>query len=140
LWFTAGAAIGRITTSGVLTSYPLPVRSARSPGGITPGPDGALWFADDRYVGRITVAGTITLYPVPSGGASWIAAGPGGGLWFTGGSDDILGHISLDGTIIRYSLAGRNNFPQGITPGPDGSLWFTEQLSNTIGRFRPRPE
>jgi streptogramin lyase len=72
---------------------------------------------------------------VPSGGASWIAAAPQGNLWFTGGSDEILGHVSPDGSITRFTLPGRNNFPQGITMGPDGFLWFTEQLSNHIQRF-----
>jgi len=50
-----GAAIGRITTAGVITEYPVGSR----PFGITNGPDGALWFTKDfdNKIGRITIAG-----------------------------------------------------------------------------------
>ena len=42
LWFPEGGAnprIGRITTAGAVTEFPI----TNSPGGITAGPDGALW-------------------------------------------------------------------------------------------------
>ncbi|HVS46717.1 MAG TPA: Virginiamycin B lyase, partial [Verrucomicrobiae bacterium] len=50
LWFTEvdpvyGNKIGRVTTSGAFTEYPLP--AARSqPYFITTGPDRALWFTE----------------------------------------------------------------------------------------------
>ena len=66
LWFTEYYAkkIGRISTAGVITEYPVP--SGKSPAGITAEPDGALWFAEYRgyKIGRITTAGEITEYPV----------------------------------------------------------------------------
>jgi streptogramin lyase len=45
LWFTENAAnaIGRITTAGMVKTYPLPTPNA-FPCGIAAGPDGALWF------------------------------------------------------------------------------------------------
>jgi hypothetical protein len=45
LWFTEsqGGAIGRVTTSGQVTEFPLPAGSGR-PFGITTGPDGNIWF------------------------------------------------------------------------------------------------
>jgi virginiamycin B lyase len=47
LWFTdtSNNAIGRITTSGAITEYPLPTGNAL-PNGITVGPDGNLWFTE----------------------------------------------------------------------------------------------
>jgi hypothetical protein len=60
LWFTnAGSnSIGRITTSGTVTSYTS--TTIRSPAGITAGPDGALWFTNgySNSVGRITTSVT----------------------------------------------------------------------------------
>src|SRR5215203_2454606 len=53
LWFTerGGDKIGRITTAGVITEFPLP--TAGSPRGITTGPDGALWFTEALNFNRI---------------------------------------------------------------------------------------
>lgn len=47
LWFTDAAhnAIGRITTAGAITEYPLPTPNAY-PGRIVTGPDGTLWFTE----------------------------------------------------------------------------------------------
>jgi virginiamycin B lyase len=46
LWFTnTGPNIGRITTTGAITFYPLPNPGA-SPGNIVVGPDGALGFPE----------------------------------------------------------------------------------------------
>jgi hypothetical protein len=46
LWFTERAGkIGRITTAGVITEFPVPTASS-SPNGITAGPDGGLWFTE----------------------------------------------------------------------------------------------
>jgi virginiamycin B lyase len=58
LWFTRYSSdtgnIGRITTSGSFTGYPVP--GAYFLDGITVGPDGALWFTDQdvNTIGRIT--------------------------------------------------------------------------------------
>ena len=63
LWFTETLAntIGRITTAGVITEYPMTTASS-SPFGITAGPDGALWFTEvgASKIGRITTAGVVT--------------------------------------------------------------------------------
>jgi len=93
LWFVEGAAnkIGRITTAGTISEFPLPTPNS-FPVGITAGPDGALWFTE-RYgnkLGRITTAGTISEFPLQTPNSdSWecgpwgITAGPDGALWFT---------------------------------------------------------
>src|SRR5437764_110986 len=66
LWFTESpgglepvATIGRITTAGVVTEFP--VAGTQSANGIVAGPDGALWFTEIERgaIGRITTAGSI---------------------------------------------------------------------------------
>ncbi|HEX4061006.1 MAG TPA: hypothetical protein VHY58_08285 [Streptosporangiaceae bacterium] len=56
MWFTnrGNNSIGRITTTGKITSYTAASISELS--GITAGPDGALWFTNDvnNAIGRIT--------------------------------------------------------------------------------------
>ena len=75
--------MGRITSSGVATEFPLNPLS--DPRGITAGPDGAVWFGEsyDTIAGRITTSGSITEYTVdtrPNG----ITLGPDGALWLAG--------------------------------------------------------
>jgi hypothetical protein len=82
LWFTETFAsrIGRITTSGVVSEFPLPT-SGSGPADIAAGPDGALWFTEEgvHKIGRITTSGAITEYPISAlsavGVPSGIAAG-----------------------------------------------------------------
>ncbi len=85
LWFTEmhGGRIGRITTEGEVSAYPLPTADAR-PAIIAAGPDGALWFAEHRgnNIGRILTDGSIDEYPLPTP-----EAGPFG---ITAGSDGAL--------------------------------------------------
>jgi hypothetical protein len=58
-----GNKIGRITTSGTITEFPLPTpRSA--PQGVTSGPDGAIWFTEFNAgkIGRLSI-GSATCAP-----------------------------------------------------------------------------
>jgi virginiamycin B lyase len=56
LWFKATAMVGRLTTDGAFTLFP--IRNATNgPEAIASGPDGALWFTEDNAnskIGRIT--------------------------------------------------------------------------------------
>ena len=67
LWFTEahGDRIGRITTKGEVTEYPIPTTGAFA-SDITVGSDGALWFTESsgNKVGRITTKGELTEYPL----------------------------------------------------------------------------
>jgi streptogramin lyase len=56
LWFTkvTSKTIGRITTDGVITEYPLP-SDTTYPESITSGSDGALWFTiNNANIGLLT--------------------------------------------------------------------------------------
>jgi virginiamycin B lyase len=89
LWFVEDSSIGRITTSGALSEYPITptlfitgtLNSSRS--NIVVGGDGALWFEiSGNRIGRITTAGAVTEYPIPSPPTYGITAGPDGSIWF----------------------------------------------------------
>jgi streptogramin lyase len=142
LWFVEEQAsvsqIGRITTSGSFTEYPVPTRNSR-PYWITAGPDGALWFTEYTVnkIGRITTSGAITEYPVPTvnPALNWITAGPDGALWFAENSGNKIGRITTAGAVTEYPVPTPSGGPLAITTGPDGALWFTEQYSGKIGRI-----
>jgi virginiamycin B lyase len=142
LWFTEyqRANVGRITTAGVLTEYPV----SNSSLGITAGPDGALWFTEyqGNRIGRITTAGVLTEYPVPTPAPSpaYITAGPDGALWFTESNSYVpqingIGRITTAGVFTEYPMPTPGSAPFGITAGSDGALWFTETQNNKIGRI-----
>jgi len=60
LWYTHTAGrIGRITTGGIVSEFPLPT-AAGSPQVITAGPDGNMWFTElmGNKIGRIPAAST----------------------------------------------------------------------------------
>ncbi len=123
LWFTESSAgkIGRITTGGVITEYPVP---AGSPQSIAAGPDGALWFTANAYIGRITTAGAIAEYPVPAGdiaASGGITAGSDGAMWFTASSSGAaaVGQVVINPNPVPTSLSitktHTGNFSQGQT-------------------------
>jgi streptogramin lyase len=159
--------IGRITTSGTITEYPLQTPGS-GPFGITTGPDGALWFTEDGGgeacgpstcvatapfpgIGRITTSGTITEYPLPNplDTPGMIAVGPDGALWFTESGScaypnpnncvslapDKIGRITTSGALTEYPISTANAGTFGIAAGPDGAMWFTESNNNEIGRI-----
>lgn len=133
LWFTGGqfwtGYMGRVTTSGVISVYPIPLSSigskgslskpANAPGGIAPGPDGALWF---------TIQGNVS-----NGNGGW-------------NYDSSIGRIDTTGSITEYSVPLANAAVGAIAHGPDGALWFTEDSFQNyhIGRLSwpnmPKPE
>lgn len=111
LWFTEsnGHAIGRVTTAGVLTEYPLSTGAFS----ITTGPDGALWFTEQNgSFGRITVDGAITEYanPSPFDNPIGIATGPDGAIWVSQRSFDPESGTVV-GSIGRIELIEGNSDP-----------------------------
>ena len=140
LWFTTRvpSAIGRITPSGTITMFGLPLPSL--PYAITGGSDGNLWFTlqGTNRIGRMTTSGSFTDYQVPTGfsGLAGITAGPDGNLWFTENLAGRIGRITTAGVIDEFPLAGDPR-PAGIVTGPDGNIWFTEQRAARVGRITP---
>jgi virginiamycin B lyase len=126
LWFTAvgnypASAIGRITTSGEVTSFALP--PYRDPLAVTTGSDGALWFtigagfgsgSFESGIGRMTTTGQFTefgssydLYPYQ------IASGSDGALWFTDAG--YIGRITTTGQITLYRVLAPEEGPAAVS-------------------------
>jgi uncharacterized protein (TIGR03437 family) len=136
LWFTQPgySKIGRITTTGVVTSYAISFDAAE----ITTGPDGALWFTENGGlggIGRLTTAGVLTEFPASSD-AQGITSGPDGALWFTEWSHSTIQRITTTVGTTVYATPTASSEPWNITTGPDGALWFAERSANKIGRLQ----
>lgn len=138
---------------------------AQGPYGITAGPGGAVWFTIQGYptdaagfvgmpgfgVGRIGRATfhdghvSISEYATPTVDSSpaGIAAGPGGGLWFTEYTADKIGRVTIAShggvTITEYPVPTRGSGPDGITAGSHDGLWFTERDASQIGHVAVEP-
>jgi virginiamycin B lyase len=158
LWFTQGwPSIGRITTTGEITEYPLP--AGVGPYGITVAPDGALWFAEWEAgaIGRMTTRGELRQFAVPNptglpagaGGPTptHLTVGPEGAIWFTDPGDDSVGRLA-DGQVTEYPIPllptseqvqpGRTDAnPDAIAAGPGGALWVTEGNAKAIASVDP---
>ena len=145
LWFYMSATnrIGRITTTGQISEYPIPIPNASqlAQGFLGVGPDGAIWFTmnapEVNRIGRMSLDGRFSDYPIPTpnGGPFGIAAGPDGAVWFTETDANQIGRIAMDGRITEYALPTPNSRPLGIVGGPDGALWFTMVGTHRIGRI-----
>ena len=147
LWFTlvgigtdGTSSIGRVTTSGSFTNFPLDNNPA--PSTITSGSDGALWFTETvgRKIIRMDTSGSITnQYSLPdpiSGSYPYgITSGSDGALWFTVPNANDIGRLTTDGVFTLYAIPTRSSTPYQITSGPDGALWFVELDGNKIGRI-----
>jgi streptogramin lyase len=155
LWFTGvPGEVGRITTAGVVSEFPVPATplpSGSSPGtagtpasleDITAGPDGALWFTGvPGEVGRISTNGVVTEYATPNfneygtppfslpgSGIVTIATGSDGNLWLTDGL--AIGRMTPKGSFTSFNVPGTpgtSPLIAGLAPGPGGNVWFTEQ-------------
>jgi streptogramin lyase len=132
LWFAESwnNRVGRVTTSGAFTMFPLPEQ--REPNRIAAGPDGNLWFSlwGDDLIGRLTPAGTYAEFPGP--GISSFATGADGKLWF--GGNEGIGTIAANGTVTDHGGAARS-----LTRGSGGALWYTTSR-NTVGRIDAAPD
>ncbi len=145
-----GATIGRITTSGVVTVYPMPIDGGG--GDVMIGPDGTLWFTEgfgfasgrQTVIGPFSTTGVSTTYPLPSfsGVTSNFVVGSDGNLWFAHANYNpatgFIGRITPTGVVTTYPDPSGGN-PQDIVAGPDGALWFTDSYypggNSAIGRI-----
>jgi streptogramin lyase len=145
LWIVEWDRIGKMTTAGTLSEYPLPFGYNSNVLGIAPGPDGNIWFTESRCpycdpsasgqtpndgatIGKITPAGAISEFTLPDyhAGPRGITAGPDGNLWFTEEVGNKIGRISPSGVVVEFPLPVADSHPMGIATGSDGNLWFIE--------------
>ena len=142
LWFSEFDTdrIGRITTDGKITEFPLP--SDTDIEGIVAGPDGNIWFTGpgSERIGKMTPSGVVQTFSITGSNPSprGIAVGPDKNLWAVEFYDSYVDRIMLDGKIRRFAIPGQAAYPWWIVAGPDGDLWFTESATDVIGRFNPK--
>jgi hypothetical protein len=138
LWFTepSSHAIGRITTGGRISRYPL--TTGLTPNDITANAEG-VWFAADGCVGRLGTPGQVTTWPLKGSEViTGITAAPDRGLWvadplthtvrlFTPPADDATGaracyppSVTREDGAIRATLFYE---PYGTR---DGGFWFRD--------------
>ncbi|HKY76707.1 MAG TPA: hypothetical protein VJS45_11225, partial [Acidimicrobiia bacterium] len=149
MWFveSGGDQIGRITTDGVITEYPLPRRDTERswPTGPILGPDKALWFYES-YAGKLgridPVTKVITERPVELGHFTsamdmpqfWdMVRGPDGGFYFT---DQVktIARVTTTGKLTRFAIAPADGV-RSMVAGPDGQIWFAAQRSPGLFRM-----
>jgi streptogramin lyase len=150
MWFTGGPQIGRITPTGQVTSFPLPGAATY---GITAGSDGNIWFTQPTAseIGRISPAGTVTEFAVPPPPFQPFVATPiyepealtlgtDGALWFTDSTRNVIGRMTMTGSVTTFSItpgSNRTTSPTAITAGPDGNIWFSEIGPQRIALITP---
>ena len=138
MWFTEyfGERIGRITSTGKITEFPIGVQPF---GGIAAGPEGDLWFGTFGGIGRLSPSsGKVTLFWRGGVGEGPVIAGPDGRIWFSERYGKI-GRITPGGRFSQIRLPGRRNGRvNGLAVAPDGSVWYTAQASahpGVVGRI-----
>jgi virginiamycin B lyase len=145
LWFAdPSGSIGRMTTGGQLTQYPVPAGTL--PYLVAPHPDGSIWF-----VTQGTQFASQTIGRIPSGGGSastWTLATTGyaiqqlvaasdGNMFFN--QTGKLNRITSTGNVTTYSLNDptTNNalHVDSLVSGADGALWIG--VDGGIARMLP---
>src|SRR5206468_1977243 len=139
-WFInhGGTSIGRITTGGTITDFPIPQTPVMVAESLAAAADGSLWFTTRTSgafsIGRMSPGGAVTtftdpalLYPAA------ITAGPDGALWFVNSSS--IGRITTAGVVTAFGGNGPLIQPTSLATGPDGGLWFTNRQIGAIGRI-----
>lgn len=130
--------IGRVTTSGAITLFPITALGTSSPALVTSlaaGADGNLWFTEgqgqDFVFGRMTPGGVVTQFPNRRLISGTVADGLDGNLILTGqtaeGQNKVF-QVSPAGVVTRYRVPAAG--PDGLLTdlgAADGSLWFLDQ-------------
>ena len=146
---TRPSRIGRITTAGVITEFPIPTAGSFRRHHGRPGRQPLVHreYRCINKIARITTSGVVTEFAVPQAAQrhSGIASGPDGNLWFT-----YQCTCRISPSRIRTDHHGRRRhrrvfrrnghvrLGRSITTGPDGNLWFTQSTGNrSAGSPRP---
>lgn len=149
LWFTSfnvTSLVGRITTSGAVTTWPL----GTCPAQMALGADGKLWVTEcfGPTFHRIELDGSstaVTPLGMPAEAYKYeMTTGPDGALWFgstsqTSATGSRIGRLA-DGVVQWCDLGGladQGGSPTMLAAGPDGAVWFTMWNLNKIVRMTP---
>ena len=142
MWFTEynGERIGRITSTGKVTEYPLSVRAdgeaqpVQPVGGIAAGANGDIWFVTFGAIGRLSPAsGKVTLFYRREVSEPLVAS-PDGSIWYA--EYNKIGRIAPGGRFSKMIRLPRGTGRvRGLAVGADGSIWFTAARPSLVGRI-----
>ncbi len=127
--------LGRISTSGELTTFDAPTRNAGL-GDLAIDRSGAVWFLELRAnkVGRFAKGRFVEFEaPTPAAGLASLAPAPDGSLWFTELGVGKLGRIK-DGQVSEFSLPRAGSRPFGVAVDTSNVVWYTD-LKGWLGRL-----
>jgi virginiamycin B lyase len=147
LWFTSESELGRITTSGSLTSLP-PEASLVGFYAIVTGPDGNLYYSGgpdgSGYIVQQNPSGPYVRFSAPAFPGAvdgfqpdtyGLAVGTDHGIWFTnqGFGPGYLGRMSTSGAFTSYAMPTTvaTSLTYDIISNPaDGALYFLASDAN----------
>ena len=139
LWFTeTGAnAVGRVTTGGAVTTFPVPTPAAE-PWGIAAMPSGLLFVTErsaNKLAAIIPSKGIVAEKALPTAGAapSGIVAGADGNAWIAEAAVGRIGHY-ITGVVVDSPLPSADGAPNDVVLGADGAVWVSEPGVNALAR------
>lgn len=159
IWFAASqggaGVIGRMTTTGAMQFFPLPLPSGAKPGwsvsatALTTGPTGVLWATVQAQSPAGTGSAGSVVAIQPTGVMTTVASLPrtpcvldctilsaqDGNAW-TSGQNAIL-RISPAGAVTSYRVVTKHGTaaPNSVAIGPDRNLWFTDGVTGYVGEL-----
>ena len=162
LWFTTGSdgsgtvggAIGRMTTTGTPTLFPIFTAAQNtlnltvSSVGIAAGPDGKLWFdavsSDGKaYISSMSTTGVSSnnIFSTNFPRLGRVAIGPDSNVWVAiMAASPSSGSNTLEVSTTSGSISERTlpmfSGPYGIVAGADGNIWFADTQYHQVGRFK----
>src|SRR5262249_47252440 len=144
LWFTTSLGVGSITTTGQVTTFPLP--NPASPVSIADGGDGSVWVTEDTIprIDRITAAGAVSSVALPAGVSGFSITRSGRAMVFmdAGGHTLWRGRTPMDLHLVeRIGLSGERpktfvseyGGAPGLIAGPFGTLWIAASFTTEGG-------
>ena len=143
LWFVAAAAVGKITTSGVITEYSEPSSLAYT--GLAVGRDKHIYLSasssgSPSYVGRVSLTGFTQFFQNPTSfQENSIVRGPDNNLWFAEQPDIgvyVRFVLSVTPATITFTTTGQTQTITVSEQNYHGS-WAATSLNPTVATVAP---